>query len=79
MVFEINLNINEYVSCELTEHGDAMIRRRGYYPKYKNGGFLEIQLWELMQHLGDAIFNGSEQSIVGNRITIVGHTASQPH
>ena len=72
MDIEINININEYVECELTEFGKLEIQRRGYKPEFIRGtNFIKIQLWELMNNLGDSLFNGSEQSIVSNRITII--------
>lgn len=75
MKVEINISLNEYVECELTEFGKLAISQRGYKPKFKGEtNFIRIQLWELMNNLGDAMFNGSEQSIVDNRITIVGDT-----
>ena len=78
MNIEISINTNEYVECELTEFGKEQIVRRGYRPKFKGAtGFIKIQLWELMHELGDSMFNGSEQSIVDNRITYVG-TTSKP-
>ena len=76
MNIEINMNINEYVECQLTEFGVMAIKTRGYKPNLKDGNFIKIQLWELMHELGDAMFNGSEQSIVDNRITILVRTTA---
>jgi hypothetical protein len=75
MNVEININLSEYVECELTEYGKKAISQRGYKPEFKRGtNFIKIQLWELMNELGDSLFNGAEQSIVNNRITIIGDT-----
>lgn len=76
MNIEININTNEFVECELTEHGKREISKRGYKPEFKSGNFIKIQLWELMQELGDSMFNGADQSIVGNRITIIAKTTN---
>lgn len=64
----MEFNINDYVLCELTEHGANEITKRGYKPKYNNNGLLKIQMWELMQELGDSILNGEGQCILDNRI-----------
>ncbi len=75
MSIRVNINTNEYVECELTEFGKLAISQRGYKPEFKGEtNFIKIQLWELMNELGDSMFNGSEQSIVGNRITIMANT-----
>jgi len=66
----ILFNINDCVTCRLTEFGDTEIRKRGFKPTYIDDGMIKIQMWELMHYLGDAIFNGSEQSISGNIINI---------
>lgn len=73
MNIEINMNLNEFVEVELTEAGKKAITQRGFEPDYKrfNSNFIKIQLWELMNNLGDSIFNGSDQVIVDNRITIL--------
>ena len=76
MDIEISINTNEYVECELTEFGKVAISQRGFKPEFKGKtNFIKIQLWELMNSLGDAMFNGAEQSIVGNRITYVESTS----
>lgn len=67
---KVEININEYVWCELTDHGMEMIQRRGYRPEIIKDNLIKIQLWELMNNLGDAVFNGSEQSIYMNKISI---------
>ena len=64
------ININEYVHCELTDYGMEAIQQRGYKPEIIKDNLIKIQLWELMHQLGDSIFNGSEQSIYMNKITI---------
>ena len=78
MNIEINMNINDFVECQLTEHGVIAISSRGYKPELSEGNFIRIQLWELANHLGDSLFNGAEQSIVDNRITIMAKTNNQP-
>ena len=76
MNIEVNMNINEFVECELTEHGIKEIAKYGFKPEFSSGNFIRIQLWELMFNLGESIFNGSDQSIVGNRITMVAKTSA---
>ena len=67
---KVQININEYVQCGLTEHGMEMIRRRGLKPEIIKDNLIKIQLWELMNNLGDSMFNGSQQCIVDNILTI---------
>tara|TARA_R110002096_G_C14049074_1_gene673110 strand:+ start:239 stop:460 length:222 start_codon:yes stop_codon:yes gene_type:complete len=69
----VQININDYVKLDLTEHGLKQITRRGYKPEYDSAGMLKIQLWDLMNSLGDALFNGSEQSILNNTIILTKH------
>ena len=65
------ININEFVECELTEYGKKAISQRGFKPDFKTGtNIIKIQLWQLMNNLGDSIFNGAEQCIAGNKIII---------
>ena len=76
MNIEISINTNEYVECELTEFGRDIANRDGINLNFKGEtNFIKIQLWGLMNLLGAEMFNGSEQSIVGNRITYVGATS----
>lgn len=69
---KIDFSINDFVKCELTDYGKEMIARRGFEPDYIQGDVIKIQLWQLMHYLGDAIFNGAEQSIVNNKLIIEG-------
>jgi hypothetical protein len=67
---KIEININEYVECELTSHGLDLMNINGFKPDFIVGNWIRIQLWELMAQLGEHIFNGSEQSILDNKITL---------
>jgi hypothetical protein len=66
---KIEANINEYVECELTDRGMHNIRSRGFNPEIIKGNRIKIQIWELMNNLGDSVFNGADQQIVDNKIT----------
>ena len=75
MNLELSININEYVECELTEHGKQVMSKKGFESDFNDGtNFIKIQLWQLMRDLGDSLSLGSEPSIVGGRITIVANT-----
>ncbi len=67
---KVEININEYVTCELTDFGMRQIKKRGHKPEIIKDNLIRIQLWELMNTLGDSMFNGSEQSIYMNKITL---------
>ncbi|MGI9569042.1 MAG: hypothetical protein ACR2PH_04715 [Desulfobulbia bacterium] len=68
----ISINLNDYVECELTDFGVKMITREGFNPEYigSSGNMIRIQLWELMNEFGDCVFNGADNVIVGNTISI---------
>ena len=65
------ININDYVKVKLTDSGkdifyhqyDRVNEQYGkellkpYYPEEDSDGFVEIQLWQLMQIYGPYMFN----------------------
>lgn len=73
---KVEINTNEYVYCELTIYGMNQIQASGYKPEIIEENLaghttIRIQLWELMQELGHAMYNGSKHSIVNNKITFI--------
>ena len=65
MNIEINMNINEFVECELTEKGKEEISKRGFQQEHKrfDSNFIRIQ----------KIFNNDLQKInkVINKIIFI--------
>ena len=66
----MDININDYVCLELTDHG-LDVWSRSHYSKYSkvNGSNLKEQLWIVMNVFGEHIFNGGDQIIKNNVIT----------
>lgn len=75
MEVQVKINTNEYVECELTDYGRRMIESLRFKPEFKEDtNVIRIQLWELMNRLGEHVFNGAEQVIEGNIITYTAET-----
>lgn len=75
MNFELNINLNEHVECELTPHGLEVFTEMNGEFKRKRFNFVTVQLHELIRVFGAHMGNG-DQVIAHNRITIIGNSQS---
>ncbi len=75
MNFELNINLNEHVECELTEHGLKVFSEMNGELQTKRFNFIAVQLHELIRVFGSHMGSG-DQVIAHNRITIIGNAQS---
>jgi hypothetical protein len=57
----MKFNINEKVKVKLTPKGNGILRDKGENPNdlmKDENGFVEFQLWELMNLFGQQMYNG---------------------